>query len=209
MGTQTRCYLEGVETVPRTDELRIRQLTFDEWLGLPDEDEGEWVDGWLVEEEVGSGQHGLAVGWLTARLGAWAFPRGGAVFGSDVKLAIGEGRGRKPDLSVFLSYRQLLGDDRALRHPPDIVVEVVSPAPRDQRRDRIAKFAEYASFGARYYWILDPQARTLEIFERTPEGRYLRAAAASEGTVDVPGCEGLVIELSVLWTELDRWFPQG
>jgi Uma2 family endonuclease len=94
-----------------------------------------------------------------------------------------------------------------VRVPPDIVVEVVSPSPRDERRDRIEKMDEYAAFGDRYYWILDPSLQSLEVFELLG-GRYARAARATEGRMDpVPGCRGLVIELDALWEELSRLGP--
>jgi Uma2 family endonuclease len=51
---------------------------------------------------------------------------------------------------------------------------VVSPSPRDQRRDRSEKVEEYARFGIRIYWLIDPQLRSLEICERQPGGTYAR-----------------------------------
>lgn len=88
--------------------------------------------------------------------------------------------------------------------PPEVMVEVLSDAPADARRDRIEKPDEYASFGVHYYWLVDPIARTLEIFELNQDGRYVRILAAATGTVNVPGCDGLVLDLDELWGEVAR-----
>jgi Uma2 family endonuclease len=86
--------------------------------------------------------------------------------------------------------------------PCDIAVEVITPTPRDTRRDRIDKAHEYARFGVRWYWLVDPAMGTLEIFELGTRGRYELAAAASAGRVRVPGCRGLVLDLDALWRKV-------
>jgi Uma2 family endonuclease len=98
--------------------------------------------------------------------------------------------------------------DAIARVPPQIMVEVLSPRPRDARRDRIDKTRDYAGFGVRQYWIVDPEVRVLEVLELGADGRYAIALTASEGVHPVPGCEGLTLDLDALWAEIDR-LPDG
>jgi Uma2 family endonuclease len=184
---------------------RGRALTLDEWAALPEDTEGELVAGFLEEEEMPDALHELAVTWLTAVLRAWLLGKGGFVFGSDVKLALGPKQGRKPDASVYLPGRPAPRRRGPLKDPPDIVIEIVTPSPRDERRDRIDKMAEYAAFGVPYYWLIDPALGSWEVFELGPGGRYSRALAATEGRLEqVPGCHELQIDLDALWAELAR-----
>jgi Uma2 family endonuclease len=112
--------------------------------------------------------------------------------------------GRKPDLSVFLTRDRKLPRRGAARIPPNVVIEVVSRRARDRRRDRIEKLGEYAAFGVRWYWLVDPYARSLEVLELGEGGWYTHALDAAEGVVAVPGCEGLTLDLSAIWREIDE-----
>jgi Uma2 family endonuclease len=187
-----------------------RELTVDEWVALPEDDEGELVQGRLVEEEVADPIHGLSVSWFIALLRAWLAGRGGFVFDSDVKLVVSDKGGRKPDVTVYFPERPAPPRRGALREPPDIAVEVISASPRDERRDRVEKMSEYAAFGVRSYWLLDPALGSFEVFELDPSGRYVRALSATDGRVtNIPRCDGLVLDLDALWAELERLAPEG
>ncbi|MDP9190888.1 MAG: Uma2 family endonuclease [Acidobacteriota bacterium] len=184
-----------------------RLMTLEEWAAMPEDEPGELVDGRLEEEEVPDLVHELVVSWLVYVLRSW-LGRGGFVFGSEAKYAVRSDRGRKPDVAVYLNPDGSgLPRHGVVRVPPDIVVEVVSPSPRDERRDRIEKMDEYAAFGVNFYWILDPNLQSLEVFELSG-GRYARASRATEGRMEqVPGCPALMIDLDELWTELSRLGP--
>ena len=178
-------------------------MTLREWADLEEEVEGELIDGVLEQEEMPTHLHELVVTWLIVALHQWAHPRRGRVTGSETKIAVGAHRGRKPDVCVYRRGRQPALDDSLVTVVPHVVIEVTSPRARDIRRDRIDKQIDYARAGVRYYWILDPHLRTLEIFELGRNGRYHVALAASVGTPRVPGCPGLALDLDHLWRELD------
>jgi Uma2 family endonuclease len=181
-----------------------RALSLEEWLSLDEDEEGELIDGRLVEEEVSDFTHELTVSWLIRVVGLWLGGRG-FVVGSELKILTSSTRGRKPDLAVILPGSKAPPRTGPLRDPPDILVEVVTPTPRDERRDRVEKMSEYARFGVPYYWLVDPTLGAFEIFERTPAGNYQKLVGVTSGRIDpVPGCAGLVVDVDALWAELAR-----
>ena len=179
-------------------------MTLEEWAALDEDVEGELVDGMLAEEEMPTFLHELVVMWMAAALRTWARRRRGFVVGSATKLAVGPRRGRKPDLALFLPHALPALSDELIRVPPRLVVEVASPRPRDVHRDRVDKLTDYARAGIRLYAIVDPQLRSLEVYELGRDGRYAVACAAGRGRVRVPGCPGLVLNLDALWKEVDE-----
>ncbi|MFO0592496.1 MAG: Uma2 family endonuclease [Polyangiaceae bacterium] len=180
-----------------------RPMTIEQWAALDEDEEGELVDGRLVEEEASDSAHQVIVMWLTSVLLPYLQLRNGRLLGSESKFAVSPRRGRKPDLSVYLSRDQKLPRTGPLRVPPDIIIEVVSPTPRDGRRDRVEKTSEYAAFGARWYWLVDPRLRTVEILGLGADGDYAIRESAAGGSLAVPGCDGLVLDLDAMWRELD------
>ena len=184
-------------------------MTFEEWTNLPEDDEGELVDGYLVEEEVPDPAHEATVAWFIVLLGNWLRGRDGFLFGSDAKLKVSSRRGRKADVVVYLPGSAVPPRRGLLTAPPSILIEIITPTPRDERRDRVEKMDEYAALGVPYYWLVDPALGSLEIFELTSDRRYARVLAATSGRVDaVPGCPGLVVDLDELWREIERLAPE-
>ncbi len=67
----------------------------------------------------------------------------------------------QPDLLFVLNeHKEILKD--WVRGAPDLVVEILSPT--TEARDRGVKLKAYARFGVQEYWIVDPDARAIEIY---------------------------------------------
>lgn len=188
----------------RARHAKTRGMTLKEWADLPDDVPGELVDGVLVEEEMPDLPHEMVVYFLL-RLFGWVDDRGGIVIPSEYKYGVAPKRGRKPDLSVYLPGTPTpRARDRFGTSPPDIAVEVITPRPRDARRDRVEKTAEYARFGIRWYWLVDPAVRSVEILELGARRRYTVVASVSSGVIAVPGCKGLKLDVDKLWAHVGR-----
>jgi len=178
-------------------------VTLEEWAALDEDDSSELVDGMLEEAEMTSVTHEVVVAWLLSLLVPYFRARGGVALGSGVKLAISPRRGRMGDIVCF-DRGQRLPARGVVQVPPYVVVEVISEGGHNQRRDRVAKVTDYAAFGVRYYWLIDPEVRSLEILELGADGRYVHALGASEGKVtSVPGCPDCVLDLDDLWAGID------
>ena len=70
------------------------------------------------------------------------------------------GKIREPDI-LFVSEEHADRIAEQAYGPPDLVVEVTSPG--TWRTDRLEKVMEYAQAGVSEYWIVDPDAQTMEV----------------------------------------------
>jgi Uma2 family endonuclease len=103
-----------------------------------------------------------------------------------------------PDLAGWRRSRMpALPDARPVDLVPDWLCEVVSPG--RARQDRVRKANLYLRSGVPHYWIVDPDARTLEAFEAR-EGGWLRLGGWSDGdTVRIAPFEAVEIDVGGLF----------
>ena len=90
-------------------------------------------------------------------------------------------------------------DTAAFTLAPDWVCEVVSPA--TERLDRAKKMPVYAREQVSHLWLVNPLARTLEVY-RLAEGRWL-LLATHEGSAHVRAepFDAVELDLAPVWGE--------
>jgi Uma2 family endonuclease len=119
----------------------------------------------------------------------------GEVFYAPIDLVLGEHDIAQPDLLVVAEPAQI--SDRAIEGPPLLVIEILSPSTRAQ--DRGVKMQRYARLGIRHYWIVDPDAQTIECFRLEGDAYRLVAEFASPETLTHSDFSDLAIDLGALW----------
>jgi Uma2 family endonuclease len=135
-------------------ELRVSQLTLDEYLSLPDEAPYEIVDG-VLRPMVRSNKKSREVQRRLASVVAVQKPRGVRVAEEEVVvLQEAPPDARIPDVVVFRAASDPAGETNyTAARDVLLVVEVVSPS--SQTADRYEKPGEYARNGIPAFWRIE------------------------------------------------------
>ena len=109
----------------------------------------------------------------------------------------------KPDLFFLAAGRRdLLVELR--NATPDLIVEVLSP--ETARQDRREKVAIYAACGVKEYWLIEPEARLVDLLVNQA-GRFV-VTLASAGRHQSPAIAGLTLDLAAFWRDVEAEWPR-
>jgi Uma2 family endonuclease len=87
---------------------------------------------------------------------------------------------------------------------PDLVVEVLSPGPANERRDRIVKLELYSRRAVLEYWIVDWPGRQVELSRRENLRLRLIATLREADTLESPFLPGFALPLERLFADVPR-----
>lgn len=175
---------------------RIR-MSYEEYEALPEHSRAEWVDGVVVMSPTSPTRRHQKVTRRMANFLEASLPRTDVIDGLTVCLP--NNRERIPDVTVMAEPPA--GNFIMVGETPLLVVEVLSPSTRSE--DTIRKSAEYFAAGIQQYWVVDPELRTIEVFEHGSDAwlPLLRLDEATPTGSVVVGDHGTVtVELSALLT---------
>lgn len=92
----------------------------------------------------------------------------------------------QPDV-IFIhqqNTRCVRGPDGYLHGPPDLVIEVLSPA--TAKHGQTTKYDLYEKSGVREYWLVYPDKRQVEVFALANTSHYSRLGVFAEGDTFAP-----------------------
>jgi Uma2 family endonuclease len=177
------------------------KLTYQDYLELPDDNRRyEILDGELAVTASPTTRHQRVSLNLAFLLHAEVDRRGlGVIFYAPVDVILDESTVVVPDLVFVSTAKASIITRRAIEGPPDLVMEILSES--TERRDRGAKMKLLARFGVDWYWLVDPEARTLEIFRRRDDVFSIAASHHGDDVVECTVPDGVRIELARVWAD--------
>ncbi|PWU07982.1 MAG: restriction endonuclease [Verrucomicrobia bacterium] len=163
---------EGATTLePQVLPQPNRLYTYDELVAeFPESNQPcELWDGEIILSPSPSFDHQEIVLRFYRRLHAWVSDHKlGKVTTAPMDMVLSPHRVVQPDVA-FIAQARLGIIGRVLNGPADLVAEVISLGRRN--RDRIEKRDLYEQYGVKEYWIVDPEAQTVEVLS-LESGRY-------------------------------------
>lgn len=186
-----------------TTSQRDTRLTYDDFMLIPDDGKRhEIIDGVHYVTPSPVLRHQELLGRLHLAIGKHLedHPEFGRVFLSPLDTVFSPWDVVEPDL-VFVAADQLdILTDPNIQGAPALVVEILSPGTR--KRDVGIKRQLFDRGGVREYWIVDPRARDLTVYRRSPDGSFPKIAqlsAIADASLVTPILPGFALSLAKLF----------
>jgi Uma2 family endonuclease len=177
------------------------RATYEDLLAVPDHNVAEILDGELFVSPRPAAPHARAASVLGVEIGGpfdrgrsgpggwWLLDEPELHFGEDVLV---------PDLAGWRRERMpSVPKAPFFTLAPDWVCEIVSPS--TEQIDRRHKQPIYAREGVSHLWLVNPLARTLEVYRRSPDGWLLAVTHADAERARVEPFDAVELELAALW----------
>jgi len=176
--------------------------TFQDILDAPDGMLAQIINGDLRLNPNGAPEHQSAGAELSTDLVSHfrksKFQPGGWLILPEMYVRLADKEVYRPDIS---GWRTATLPEAPTEFPiettPDWVCEVLSPSTR--QIDRTKKMAVYVDSKVNFYWIVDPKARSLEVFERDNDKWVLTSVGADDDVIRFAPFEDVEIDLQYLW----------
>lgn len=155
----------------------------------------EFVNGVVTQKPMTKRSHFLIADEVAAILREYR-GRAGGVSGQEPTINFSRGGDRTyrvPDLAYWTADKDSGGEVMA---PPTLAVEIPSPGQRLESLREKCRFMREAGTDA--CWLIDPEARRVEVFEVGRDGDV------ETGVLESPHLPGLRVELAALFAVLDE-----
>jgi len=162
----------GAEVIPK--------LTYEEFRQLPDDGKHyELIHGEVHLSPSRSTKHQLILGNTSVSLGTYVrSARLGVLFCAPLDVCLNPDTALQPDLVFISAERVGIVQENFVAGAPDLAVEVLSQS--TAAHDRVTKLPIYAEAGVPEVWLIDSQAKTVEVLKLQGKKYFVDATLAGE-----------------------------
>jgi Uma2 family endonuclease len=176
--------------------------TYADLFAMPDDGRRyEIIEGELYEMPAPSWAHATVIANLISALVPLVVMLGGRWRTAPLDVFFQGADPVQPDIIVLLPESQAHPTERGVEGPPDLLIEVLSPSNRGH--DLLTKRALYARAGVREYWLVDPDARTIEILALDRDAFHLAIAVSGGETPVSPLLGPLPTTVAALFADIN------
>ncbi len=169
--------------------------TIKDYRLLPEGAPYQLIEGELIMTPAPSPKHQIISGNLFKSTSKFVDEKGiGIVLYSPIDVYLGEDNAYQPDIVFISKERKEIVKEDGIYGAPDLVVEILSPSTAyyDMRK----KFRIYEKHSVKEYWIVDPEMRSIEIYDNEKGHFVLKSKEEGSGEVEPFILKGLRLKLN-------------
>ncbi|WP_372632559.1 Uma2 family endonuclease [Cohnella sp.] len=188
----------------RNEEPVVREgpVTYDDYAAMPDDgNRYEIIDGVLEMMSPGPMTIHQAVSGELKFLFMQSCRSEYVIFAAPFDVILSRTTVLQPDILMIHRSRIEIVKPHGVEGAPDLVVEILSPSTR--KRDKVVKAAAYAKHQVSEYWLVDPEARTLEQYRLDGEHYELAQTYEEEDRVSSDNLPCVSFVLGEIFNEVD------
>jgi len=173
--------------------------TYADYEKLPEGSPYQLIGGELVMTPAPTPYHQIITGNIFFELMKFVKAQGaGTVLNSPIDVYLAETEGFQPDVIFIAQERLSIIGQKKIEAAPDLVVEVLSPS--TAYYDLRHKMRLYESSGVREYWIVDPEEKSIEVYENAGGEFKLFNKAREKGVAASKLLPGFEVGLDVVFS---------
>lgn len=182
-------------TLPLPEKERY---TFADYVQLPEGAPYELIHGDLIMSPSPTPYHQIIQSNLHLALAQFVRAEDrGQVLTAPMDVYLTEETTVQPDLIYIAEERLDIIGEQKIEAAPDLIVEILSPS--TAYRDLTTKKRLYEKHRVKEYWIVDPEQKTVEVFEHRDGSFMQHARVVEEGTATSKLLGGFTVALSDLF----------
>ena len=174
------------------------KFTVKEYMSLPEGAPYQLLDGEMIVAPSPTQRHQNIAAQLFLQLRGFVSQNQlGRVWFAPLDVVLSNYDVAQPDLLFVSNSRSEIVTEANIQGAPDLLVEIISPS--SAQHDRGYKQLLYGRHGVREYWMVDPEAETVEVMVEGDEGLTQRAVYHRGDTMTSPLLQGLSIGLEQIF----------